>query len=62
MRNYSFDLTSVDLSPDSLGRYDCVVIGTNHDEFDYSMIADHAETLVDTRGVYKQAQEHIFPA
>ncbi|MCR4308122.1 MAG: nucleotide sugar dehydrogenase [Candidatus Berkelbacteria bacterium] len=61
MRKYKFDLTSVELTPKSIRAYDCIVIGTNHDVFDYTMIAEYAKTLVDTRGVYREEQNHIFP-
>jgi len=60
MRNYKFDLTSVELTPDSVVVFDCVVIGTNHEVFDYRMIAEHAKTLVDSRGVFRERKDHIF--
>lgn len=62
MRNYQFDLKSIELSAASLSRFDCTVIASNHAAFDYEMIAKHSKLLVDTRGVYKQKQDHIFPA
>jgi UDP-N-acetyl-D-glucosamine dehydrogenase len=62
MRRYSFDLKSVDLTADALAEYDCVVVGTNHDAFDYTQIKEHARLVVDTRGVYRGTSENIVHA
>lgn len=62
MRRYSFDLNSVDLTADAIAVYDCIVIGTNHDAFDYGMIKQHAKLIVDTRGVYRGEAENIVHA
>lgn len=62
MRMYEFELESTAITEQSLANFDCVVIGTNHDDFDYPMIARHAKTVVDSRGVFRQRQAHIFPA
>jgi len=62
MRKYSFDLESIDISEASLAGFDCIVVGTNHDDFDYPMIAKHAKILVDSRGVFRERQDHVFPA
>ncbi len=62
MRNYKLDLKSVPVTADSLGRYDLVLIATNHDAFDYDMIREHARLVVDTRGVYRQPAPNIVRA
>jgi len=62
MRRYKFDLKSVDLTSDTIAAYDCIVIGTNHDDFDYGMIKQHAKLIVDTRGVYRGESENIVHA
>ena len=62
MRRYSFDLKSVDLSGDALAGYDCVVLGTNHDAFDYTQIQQHGRLIVDTRGIYRNASDNIVHA
>ena len=49
-RDYSFDLESVSLTSASLDEFDCVVLATDHDAFDYALLAEHARILVDTRG------------
>jgi hypothetical protein len=51
MRKYSFDLDSVELTPEVLQQSDCVLIATNHDNFDYEMIKANAKLIVDTRWV-----------
>lgn len=62
MRKYAFDLESIELTGESLAVFDCVVISTNHDGFNYPMIAKYANTLVDSRGVFRERMNHIFPA
>ena len=62
MRRYHFDLTSVELTPETLEQADCVVVATNHDAFDYDMIAAHAPLVVDTRGVYRKSLDNVVKA
>jgi len=56
MREYHFDLDSVSLTPELLKQIDCVIISTNHDDFDYDFILEHSTLIVDTRGVYRGAK------
>lgn len=53
MREHSFDLSSVDLTPETLASFDAVILLTNHTDFNYDMIKEHASILVDTRGAYR---------
>lgn len=53
MREHSFDLTSVDLTPQKIAEYDAVILLTDHSEFDYEMIRQNAALLVDTRGKFR---------
>lgn len=53
-REYYFDLKSVEITPENLGWYDCVLVSTHHDAFDYEMIRAYAAMIVDTRGVYRE--------
>lgn len=62
MRRYKFDLSSTELSPEILKTFDCVLIATNHDAFDYGMIQKHAGLIVDTRGCYKDAYSNVVRA
>lgn len=54
LRFYDLHLTSKELSPAMVASYDCVVIATAHDKFDYEMIKQSAQLIVDTRGIYYQ--------
>ena len=49
-RDYHFDLQSIALTPQHIASYDCVVLATDHDGFDYSQLVQHARLIVDTRG------------
>ncbi len=62
IRNYSFDMNSVDLTVENVTDYDCVIIATDHDDFDYGLLAQHAKLIVDSRGRYKQRQPYIVNA
>ncbi len=61
-RKYAFELSSTELTPDVLASFDCVLLATNHDGFDYDMIAKHATLIVDTRGVYSEVHPNIIKA
>lgn len=52
LREHTFDLKSVGLTAQVLAGFDCVVVATNHDAFDYDLVKKHAPLIVDTRGVY----------
>ena len=42
---------SMSLSGDTIASYDAVLVATDHDAVDYSLLADHARLIVDTRNV-----------
>ena len=54
-RDYHFDLESVPLSAQTLASYDCVILATDHDGFDYALLKSHAQLIVDTRGRWTSA-------
>jgi UDP-N-acetyl-D-glucosamine dehydrogenase len=62
IRKYRFDMKSVALTPESLARYDAVLLATDHDAFDYAMIGRHARLIVDTRGRYLAPQPNVVKA
>ena len=62
MRKHYFDLASVALTAEALASYDCALIATNHDQFDYNLIRQHSKLIVDTRGVYPEPADHIVRA
>ncbi|UJJ32435.1 nucleotide sugar dehydrogenase [Halopseudomonas maritima] len=49
-RDYHFDLQSVELTARNIASYDCLVLATDHDGFDYAALVDPAKLIVDTRG------------
>lgn len=62
MREHSFDLSSVTLSAESLAGYDCVLVATDHSNFDYELIRKQAPLIVDSRGVYRQQYDNVVRA
>lgn len=54
VRKYNLDMHSVDLTPENLAKYDCVLISTNHSAFDYGVVAKHGKLVVDTRNAMKK--------
>lgn len=47
------ELEALDLTEKELANHDVAVILTNHSAFPYAMIAEHAQTIVDTRNALK---------
>lgn len=62
MREHSFDLSSVELTPENIASFDCVVLTTDHDKFNYDEILKHSKFLVDTRGKFKEKSEKLVKA
>lgn len=62
MREHKFELSSVELTPESLAQFDAVVLTTDHAKFDYAMIRANAQLIVDTRGVYRETAKNIVKA
>ena len=62
MRAHHFDLNSIELTADTIGSFDCVLLATDHDSFDYELIKDSAELIIDTRGRYSKPAANIVKA
>ncbi len=62
IREHYFNLSSVELSPEVIREFDCLLVATNHKAFDYEMIEQHARLIVDTRGVYKNRSDKLVKA
>ena len=62
MREHHFELDSVDLTPESIADFDCILIATDHDGFDYEMIRDHASLVVDSRGRFRESFPNLVKA
>ncbi|NNL22136.1 MAG: nucleotide sugar dehydrogenase [Ignavibacteriaceae bacterium] len=65
MRNYNYDMESVDLSKKKVADYDLVILSTDHSSFDYKLIAENAKIIVDTRNSFESRSinsDNIFKA
>ncbi|WP_125257788.1 nucleotide sugar dehydrogenase [Brevundimonas fluminis] len=62
MREHKFELDSKTLTPDVLAAYDCVLLATDHDRFDYDLIGRHAALIVDARGRFRRGEDNIIKA
>lgn len=62
LRRYSFNLSNVELTPTCIASYDCILIATDHDAFDYEMVQTNAKLVVDTRGVYRTPFDSLVKA
>ena len=57
-----FGLKSMALEPKVLSNFDCVLLATDHDKFDYAMINSSAKLIVDSRGRFLDRANHIIKA
>jgi UDP-N-acetyl-D-glucosamine dehydrogenase len=62
MRQHHFDLSSESLTAENLASFDAVVLATDHERFDYELIGQHSQLLIDSRGKYRQPESHIIKA
>lgn len=62
MREHRFDLQSVALSAETIAAFDVVLLATSHSAFDYALIAQYAQLIVDTRGVYLEPLPNVVKA
>ncbi|NER62279.1 hypothetical protein G3435_24635 [Pseudomonas sp. MAFF212428] len=62
MREHHFDLSSVALTADVIRSYDCVLLATDHDKFDFEMIGSSASLIVDSRGRYLKPAANVVKA
>ena len=53
MRKHSFELSSIELSVESLSSFDVVILATDHDAFDYELIRSQSRLVVDARGRFR---------
>ncbi len=49
MREYDLKMSSKKLSAKMVAGYDCVLIATDHDDYDYAWLVKHAKLVIDTR-------------
>jgi UDP-N-acetyl-D-glucosamine dehydrogenase len=62
MREHHFELSSQEITPQNLKSFDCVIIATDHDSFNYDVIKENSKLIVDTRGRYRKLSQNIIRA
>jgi UDP-N-acetyl-D-glucosamine dehydrogenase len=55
-------LRSISYSASAIASYDLVLVVTDHSKFPYSDILQHAQLILDTRNVYKDAHDKVCKA
>ena len=60
--HHCFNLSSTSITAETLAGFDCVVLTTDHDKFDYPLIAEHAKLIVDTRGRFRDGSPKVVKA
>jgi UDP-N-acetyl-D-glucosamine dehydrogenase len=59
MRHYDFsNMRSVNLTPENLASYDCVLIATDHSSYDYEALVRDANLVVDTRNATRKVKQN----
>lgn len=62
IRKGYFDLESVTLSPESISKFDAILLITDHDKVDYNLIKENAKLIIDTRGYFRKSCPKIIRA
>lgn len=62
MREHRFDLSSEELTAETLASADAVILATDHARFDYALVREHAPLIIDSRGIFRDAASHIVKA
>ena len=58
-RKYSYTINSIELTSANLELFDCAVLLTDHDCFDYELIRVNSKLIIDTRGKYNNSSNII---
>ena len=51
-RKYDFSIESIPLKKEKIKKFDCIVLITDHDLFDYELIEKNSKLIIDTRGKF----------
>lgn len=62
LREHQFDLKSEPINAETLAAFDCVLLATDHDAFDYNEIVSHSRLIVDSRGRYREQHTNVVRA
>ncbi len=64
-RKYNYDMNSIPINSSTLSNYDIVLLVTDHDSFNYDLIAQHSNLIIDTRNAFGSRgikSENIYKA
>ena len=56
-RKFNFALKSKELNEENIKTFDLTILLTDHDDFDYQMIAQAAALIIDTRGRFHHSSK-----
>lgn len=59
VRRHDLRMKSVDITAETIAGYDCVLISTNHSAFDYALVAENAQLVVDTRDAMRAHHDRL---
>jgi UDP-N-acetyl-D-glucosamine dehydrogenase len=51
-RKYNYDMSSIEITKESLKKYDLIVLSTDHTDFNYKLIAENSKLVIDTRNAF----------
>ena len=60
--HHYFDLASEPLTAENIEKFDCLVLTTDHDKFDYALLEKHAKLIIDTRGRFPGKSAKVIKA
>jgi UDP-N-acetyl-D-glucosamine dehydrogenase len=60
-RKYDFNLKSIKLGS-NIGKYDLVILSTDHDEYDFEFLQKNSKLIVDTRGRLDRDLSNVISA
>jgi len=58
--NEGLSFRSVDLSTEVLATVDCVILSTNHDDFDVDIIKQYSKLIVDLRNMVEEERDNVY--
>lgn len=56
------EMHSVPLTAEGLAAVDAVIVVTDHGAVDYDLVVEHADLVVDTRGIYREPRSNVVKA
>ena len=58
-RKHQIELNSKELTADILQSMDLVLLATDHDDFNYDLIAKESKMIIDTRGRFQKSEKVV---